>query len=188
MLHNLQILGAAISLLAFLIVLIEILRSGAEQSFAAFTLWAMLDSIATITSMLEHGNFWLPLSNAAGSGIIAALLVVKKQVSWSFVETLTSILVLVCLVVWYVAGGRAGIVASSMAVVIASIPQMVDTYRKPEATPALAYFVFLIANLLSLYAGKSWTIEERFYQGCSVFLTVIIIVFCGRRFLNSKRI
>jgi hypothetical protein len=187
MLHELQVVGAGISLLAFVILIVEIMGSKALQSFAAFMLWAMLDSIATITSLIEGGNFWLPLANAFGSGIIAGLLMFKKQITWGRVESFTSVLVLICLFIWLMAGGKAAIVASSLAVLIASAPQMVDTYKKPAATPATAYLVFLAANLLSLFAGRSWTIEERFYQACSVLLTVVIVIFCGRRFLKQER-
>ena len=144
-------------------------------------LWAMLDLIATVTSVLEDGNYWLPMSNAIGSLVITILLIVKKQVSWSRIETMTTLLVIICLIVWYVAGEKAGIIASSLAVVIASVPQMVETYRKPGATPVIAYIAFLGASVVSLVAGESWTIEERFYAGCSVFLCLVIVLLTTRK-------
>lgn len=172
----LQPLSGAIGILAYLLLIVALLRANTEQSFAAFLLWALLDGIATITIILEHGNYWLALANAIGSSIITLLLIYKKQVSWSWIESMTALLVLVCLVIWYTAGEQAGIIASSLAVVMASIPQMVDTYRKPEATPRGVYLVFLTANTLALIAGNAWTIEERFYAGCSIFLCGVIVV------------
>lgn len=177
----LQALAGGIGILAYIILIVGIVKTKMEQSFAAFLLWAMLDLIATITSILEHGNFWLPLSNVAGSAVITILLVTKKQVSWSRVETMTSILVAICLLVWMMAGEKAGIIASSLAVVIASIPQMKETYDKPEATPASAYIVFLMGNLVSFFAGRAWSIEERFYSACSAFLCLVIVVFAFRK-------
>jgi hypothetical protein len=58
---------------------------------------------------------------------------------------------------------------------------MVDTWKKPEATPAVAYFIFITANIVSLVGGKDWTIEERFYQCCGIFLCAVILVCRGRR-------
>ena len=123
-------LSGIIGMVAYSLLIIGIIKSKAQQNFVAFLLWAMLDSIATITTMLKGGNYWLSLSNASGAFIVAILLAIKKQISWSFIETITAILVIICLVVWYFAGAKQGIIASSLAMVIASIPQMVDTYKK----------------------------------------------------------
>jgi hypothetical protein len=166
---------------AYMPLIAGILRNTAQQSFAAFFLWALLDSIATVTTFLQGGNYWLPFSNVVGSSAIAILLVIKKQVSWSWIESMTALLVVVCLCIWYTAGEVPGILASSLAVVIASIPQMVETYRRPDTTPVIAYVIFLAANMLSFLAGRSWTIEERFYAGCSIFLCLVIVLLALRK-------
>ena len=176
----LQPLAGAIGLVAYIVIIVGIFKANVKQSFAAFMLWAMLDSIATVTSVIEQGNYWLPFSNALGSTTIAILLAIRKQISWSRIETLTLILVILCLIVWFVAGEQAGIIVSSLAVVIASIPQMKETYAKPEATPVNAYIIFLLGNFVAFFAGKSWSIEERFYPACSVFLCVVIVVLALR--------
>jgi hypothetical protein len=179
--NYLALLGGIVGLVAFILLTIALLRSTTEQSFAAFFLWALLDAIATVTTIIEGGNYWLALSNATGSAIITIVLVAKRQVSWTWIETMTSILVVICLVVWYTSGEQAGIVASSLAVLIAGIPQMVDTFRRPESTSSLPYVVFFIGNVMSLVAGRAWTIEERFYQCVSISLTIVILVFSLRR-------
>lgn len=171
----LQPLSGGIGILAYILLIAALLRAKTEQSFAAFFLWALLDCIATVTTILEHGNYWLALSNVIGTTVITLLLIYKGQVSWSWIESLTALLVVVCLVIWYISGEQAGIIASSLAVVIASIPQMVDTYKKPEATPTHIYLVFLTANIVSFIAGSGWAIEERFYQGCGIFLCAMIM-------------
>lgn len=176
-----QVLSGGIGMLAYVLLIVALLRTTTEQSFAAFLLWALLDLIATITTMLAGGNYWLALANAIGSSVITLLLIYKKQVAWSWVESMTAVLVLVCLGIWYAAGERAGIVASGLAVVIASVPQMVDTWRKPEATPVVAYLIFLLANVVALIGGRAWTIEERFYACCGIFLCSVITIFSLRK-------
>lgn len=176
-----QLLAGIIAIIAYIPLIAGIVRNKVEQSFAAFLLWTLLDSIATITTFLEHGNYWLPFSNVVGTITVTLLLVTRRQVSWSWIETMTVLLVIICLTIWYYAGEQAGIIASSLAVVVASVPQMVDTFKKPSATPVLSYIIFFTANTISFYAGRSWTIEERFYAGCSMFLCVVIIVFALRR-------
>jgi hypothetical protein len=176
-----------IGIAAYLLLIAGIMKSKARQSFAAFLLWAMLDTIATITTVLKEGNYWLSLSNALGATIVAILLALKKQVSWTWIETTTAILVIICLNVWYFAGAKKGIIASSLAMVIASIPQMLDTYKTPKETPTIVYIIFLVANILSFIAGKEWTIEERFYPGCAVFLCSVIVLFSLKNIFKLNR-
>ena len=176
----LQLVAGVIGFLAYWPLIFAIAKDKAQQSFAAFFLWVLLDAIAMVTTILQAGNFWLPLSNVVGAATVASLLIFKRQVSWSWVETMTAILVVICLAIWYWTGETAGIVSSSLAVVIASIPQMVETYKKPKETPTAAYLIFFLANVLSFSAGKGWTIEQRFYAGCSVFLCAVIMLFSMR--------
>jgi hypothetical protein len=176
-----QILAGLIGIVAYAFVIFGILKSKAEQSFAAFLLWAMLDGIACITTLMEGGNFWLPLSNTIGSSVITILLIFKKQVFWSWIESMTAVLVAICLAVWFTAGETAGILASSIAVVLASIPQMIETHHKPSALPKAAYFIFLTGNILSFFAGNDWSLKERFYPACSIFLTGVILGLAFRK-------
>lgn len=176
-----QLLSGLICVLAYALLIVSLRKTKTEQSFAAFLLWALLDLIATITTILAGGNYWLALANAAGSTIITLILIYRRQVTWSWVESMTAILVIICLIIWYTSGEIAGIVASSIAVVIASVPQMVDTYNKPQATPKLVYFTFLTANVVALISGKTWTLEERFYACCGIFLCSVIALFSFRK-------
>ncbi len=178
---RLQLLAAIIGLGANAPLIYRILKGTVQQNFAAFFLWALLDIIAATTTIIQKGNYALPLAYACSASIVTTCLAFKKQVSWTWVESVTTFLVLVCLFVWYAIGPEAGTVASSLAVVIASVPQGVDTWKKPESTPTGIYTLFLIANAMSLYAGKDWTIEERLYAGCTTFLCAVLILFSLRK-------
>lgn len=170
----LKIIAGLISLIAYYFLYKAILKNKAAQNFTAFILWAVLSTIATVTIYLESGNFWLPLGNALGEISIAILLLTKKQIRWAGVETLATILVFICLAVWFLAGQKAGILATGLATIIASIPQMVSTFKKPALTPSGIYVGFLIASVAALLAGESWTVAERFFPACAVFLCSII--------------
>lgn len=181
---SLQTIAGIIGLGAYIPLLYGIYRNDIKQNFVAFMLWAILDIIVVITTKLQNGNYMLPLAYALGATLVTISLGIKKQVAWSWIETLTSFLVLVCLLVWGFVGPKAGTLASSIAVVIAGIPQVIDTYKKPKESSVLVYFLFLIPNVLSFLAGKAWTIEERFYSGSVIVFTVVIIIFAMRKFKN----
>ncbi|HTF18520.1 MAG TPA: hypothetical protein VK658_10630 [Chryseolinea sp.] len=182
--HALQLAAGIIGFCAYIPLTIGIVGNTARQSFAAFFLWGILDTIAMISAFLQDGNFWLAASNVAGAFSIAGLLLYKRQFEWSPTESITGVLVVVCLIVWYTAGNTGAIVASSVAVVIAGIPQMAHTRRSPKDTPIAVYLVWLAANTLSLFAGRSWTIDERFYAVCGLVLCSGILAIAwlaGRR-------
>ena len=148
----LQIIAGIIGFITYAFLFFKILKSKAEQNFVAFLLWALLSIILTVTVLIEEGNYWLSLGNVLGETAIAVLLAVKRQISWTWVEAFTAILVIVCLVIWFFVGEKATIVSASLATIAASIPQMVSTYKKPSETPKGIYAAFVLANLLSLYA------------------------------------
>ncbi len=185
---HLQIIAGIIGFITYCFLFVKILKSKAEQNFVAFLLWALLSIILTITLLIEEGNYWLSLGNVLSETAIAVLLVVKRQISWSWVEALTTALVIVCLVIWFFVGEKAAIVSASLATIAASIPQIVSTYKKPAETPTGIYLAFVLANLLSLYAGKSWTIEERFYPVSALLICLIISIFSIRKNYRSLKI
>jgi hypothetical protein len=182
--NNLQIIAGIAGLVTYTILFFIILKGEAKQNFVAFMLWAILSIITTITIFIEKGNYWLSFGNVIGETAITILLIVKRQIKWSWIEVMTAFLVVICLVIWFFVGEKAAIVSASLAAVIASIPQMVSTYKKPSSTPTGIYLSFLIANLVSLYAGKSWTIEERFYPASGIFICLIIVLASVRKFKN----
>ena len=174
--NSLQLIGGLVGIIANVLVILAILKPNSlvEQSFAAFLLWGLLDVIAAVTTYTQpgHGNYYLPAGYAFSGLGVAACLFIKKQRDWGWIETGTVTLVLVCLYIWYKSGDKSATVASSIAVIIAAIPQGVDAYKKPEKMPLKLYWIYLLAALVSFFAGKDWTVKERFYSGAVVFLTI----------------
>jgi hypothetical protein len=172
---SLQLIAGLIGFCAYIPLTFGILRETTRQSFATFLLWGMLDTVAMLGAILQDGNYWLAASNVAGTFFIAGLLLYKRQFEWSITETITCLMVVVCLVVWYTAGNTGAIVASSLAVVIAGVPQMAHTMRQPEHTPVPVYLMWLTANIVSLASGRDWSIQERFYACCGLVLCLSIL-------------
>lgn len=177
----LQIFSAILGLFASILLFIGVMRGPIKQNFAAFLLWALLDLIAAVAAILEKGNYALPTMYAFTAFAIAIALVIKKQFVWNWVETMTAGLVIACLVLWYYSGNNTATIASSLAVIVAGIPQMVDTFKEPASLPKGIYSIYLVAAVTSLIAGRSWTIQERFYSGALIFLTITLLLLSFRK-------
>ena len=108
----LKISGGALALLLFIPMARQILKeNGAGQSFATWILWAAMDSILAASTIIRHGNYYLPLGFAIGGVAMTILLLAKKRYAWGKLDTVILILVVVCIAVWEISGARAAIAA-----------------------------------------------------------------------------
>lgn len=154
-----------------------------KQSFATWVLWALIDAITAASVIVQQGNYLLPLFFSIGSLATAASIILKtKNAGWSWFETMISLLVVVCLLIWYTSGAKMATIAGTTAVLIAGLPQTVEAWKRPWDSSFLVYFGFLVANILSTIGGKDWSIEERFYPGCCAVLCVIVVAIIARKF------
>jgi hypothetical protein len=177
----LKISGGALALLMYVPLIRGTLRNqGAGQSFAMWALWAVLDSTVTLSLIVQRGNFWLPLGLATGSVTLAFLLLVKGRFAWSWFETGILVLVLACLAIWKFSGPMWATIATTTAIVIAGIPGMVELWRNPQPVLGRIWAGYTIANLLALWGGTSWNIDERFAPGVFAVQTVAFVALAYR--------
>lgn len=163
-----------LGIILFLPLILGILKNKIEQSFATWILWLSLDLIALISIMLQKGNYSLLVLYVIGSATTAFILICKKQFKWTRFETFVTFLVLVCIGFWYTSGPRWATISSSIAVVISGLPQIKDSWNKPDRTTGLIYIGYVFTNTLFFFSGKNWTIEDRFYPGMMVPLCIAI--------------
>src|SRR3954471_6868273 len=103
----LKITGGVGALLLFIPMAVETLKeAGAGQSFATWTLWAALDSILAISTIMRHGNYLLPLGFAIGGIAMTIVLVIKRRFAGEPLDYVILAMVVVCLVIWNVGGAR----------------------------------------------------------------------------------
>ena len=174
------ILGAIIGVSANLPLIIGISKNRIKQSFSTWILWALLDIIAGTSTILRDGNWLLPTLYALSSTLITLLLLYKGQFTWSSFDTFVTVLVILCVVVWALAGSHWAIIASTSAVVIASFPQFIEVWKNPKTYPLIVLFGYAIGNFLSVMGGKNWSIEERLYPVAVTAFTTIWLL-CSLR-------
>jgi len=182
----LKIAGGASALALFIPMAVGIIRGGgAGQSSATWLLWAALDSILAVSIIEQHGNFLLPLGFAIGSAAITLLVLAKGRFAWGRVESVTLVLVLICLVAWKREGARMATVAATVGICLAGIPGLVELWRSPQRRVANIWGWYVLANGLAFLGGTAMTVEERFAPG--VFAAYSLLMFlAGRRLFPFK--
>ncbi len=74
-------------------------------------------------------------------------------------------------------------ISSIVSLTIASIPQVIDTFKQPKNTPSLIYVVFCLANLVSLLGAKSFALEQILYAGSALMIcaTITLLSLRGKK-------
>ena len=175
----LKLAGGVMALALFVPMIVEIVRTrGAGQSFATWGLWAVLDSMLTITLWQQHGNYLLSLGFAVGGVFLSVVLLAQGGWAWGKFESVIALMVLASLAVWKFSGPRNATIAVTTAICIAGIPGIVEMARRPQRSAAKLWAGYTVANSLSLFGGAMWSVEERLAPAAFVALSVAMLAAC----------
>lgn len=175
--------GSILALLTYFPLWKQVRNGKAKQNLLTWALWGALDAVVAATIIVQGGNFLLLVVYTIGSTItVYFILKAGNKAAWTWFETMVASLTIASMVIWYLSGGKVATIASTTAMLIAGIPQLIDAWKKPQDMPFLAYISYSIANCLSTAGGKSWAIEERFYPAGATVFCFLIATFAARKF------
>jgi hypothetical protein len=175
----LKLAGGLIAMGIYVPMIVETVRArGAGQSFATWGLWAVLDSILTITLWQQHGNYLLSLGFALGGIALTVALLVQGGWAWGRFETFIALMVFMSLTVWKFSGPRNATIAVTVAVCIAGIPGFVEMWRQPQPSAGKLWAGFTVANILAFFGGTAMTVEERLVPVAFAVLCGLMVVAC----------
>jgi hypothetical protein len=174
-----KLAGGLLAMGLYAPMIVEIIRArGAGQSFATWGLWAVLDTILTITLWQQRGNYLLSLGFATGGIVLALVLLKQGNWSWGRFETVIALAVLASLAVWAFSGPRNATIAVTTAVCIAGIPGFVEMVRNPQPAAAKLWAGFTAANVLAFFGGTAMTVEERLVPAAFTVLCALMMLAC----------
>lgn len=179
--------AAILAILIYVPTSYQVWRGQMKLNLATFLLWGALDAIAAGSMFVKGGNWSLPAAYVAGVALVIVAMLKARTFTWNKLETITSILVGVSIIVWLTAGPVMATLVSSCSMAIATIPQIWDTVRKPQECTLWVWFAYLIVNIMSTMAGKDWSVSERFYPTTCAVLTGIIFLLGLRKLFRDTR-
>lgn len=151
------------------------LGTGEGLSLTTYLLWSILAWI-TGFAMKDKADPRVVMVYGLGATSTTIVLLVKGRYGWSGMDTIVTILVVVCLIFWLTKGARWAIVLSVIAATIASTPFILMTWKDPAASPIVANSSFLLTNILALISAKAWTLEDRLYSVVNVIVCTILVI------------
>ena len=160
------IFAVTIVAIAFLIIDIKI-YNGTSNSFFTWLLWGILDSILFVTTYKEKGTD-LPLlaGSVIGSFTVSFYLFITKRRKWTEEESLILGLVIATMAIWFVSwlifkNNIIGIISAVTAEMLAGIPLMKASWKKPGSRYTLVSYLFFLASyILTLAHTEVWRIEN----------------------------
>lgn len=185
--NTLLLAGSLLAIVTYFPLWKQIWCGEAKQNFFTWILWGVLDGLGAVAIVFQNGSYLLPVAYTIGS-LITVLLILKsgEKPKLTWFEIMVFTLILLCMVVWYFSGSKVAIIAGSVAAFIATFPQFVDAWKKPDDMPFVVYLSYFVANCLSIAGGKCWSVEERLFPASGAFLCFIIVVLSARRFLPKR--
>ena len=157
-------------------------KEGAGQSFASYMLWLVLDIIMLLGVLKGHANPVLYFTYSVGTAFVVVWLAIQKKYSWSSIETMTLILVAICVYVYFSSDARHSIVASCVSIDIAGVPLMIKIYREPNKVPIKSFILFVFGSLVLVSSAPSCDIEHLFspLNSMCINLSFLLIVLFRR--------
>lgn len=182
-------LGVVLGIIPQFMVMWGIYKKTMKLSFSTYFIWFVLNLIITVASIVERGNYYLSLSFVALNLLIALMVLAAEQkVSFPVWERFLTVLCLICMGVWYATSGAYAVIAASLAVFIAGVPQFVVVYKNPKLTSSAVWLLATLAGLFAVLGGKEWSIAERFYPATFLLYACIglLILFVRRQSVRLK--
>ena len=158
-----KIVGTVLIVFLHIPLIVSIWTGKKKQPFSTWALLCSLNTLTLFSVLKTHGN-WQPIAiYVIANAIIATSVLLQGQFYWGSLEYYCCGLIMFCICVWIISGPQIATIASSLSIVIASFPQLRDSWNDPRSNPWLVWIGFTFANAISTAGGIEWSIEERFY-------------------------
>lgn len=168
------LIPVTLATVGYLLIITGILFRNEKSNFATWTLWTVLDIIVLIGLEQSGADATLAWTFTIGTGITALCLLIKKQVTWSKIETRTAALAILCTFISYMSTPFVGIAAGSIAVFIAGIPYL-QFLKKNSINGYMltANMFFLLCSgsslAISTKIGSTFSQESIFPLVCTIY-------------------
>lgn len=124
----------------------------------------------------QNGGTQILFASAACS-LIMFIILFKKGMTWTLLETSVSVLILICIGIWIIRGFYKAMIWSIISESLIGIYLAIRTIKFPVVSYNLSgYSIFLIACIISLFSASDWSWKEIGYPLSEVFITSLTIL------------
>jgi len=126
---------------------------------------------------LDGGGFPILLGSAVGSFIMFIILLYQKKIIWTWLETMISVLITICIITWILKGPHESVKLGIASEIIVGIYLIIKTYKCPVYKYNLTgYLLFLLASIITTLSAPNWSLPHVGYSISEIIITTIIII------------
>lgn len=123
---------------------------GNKNNFATYALWLAFDGLALYNTYQNNEDPTLTLTFIIGTTLVAIGLLLKKSYEWTWVETLITVLVVICMVITQVSSPKVALNVTAIGLGIAGLPYWKDLLtRRASDAEFFNGWVYLVALLFA---------------------------------------
>ena len=161
-----------VTILAYIFLAIDIwMYNGISQSFFTWFLWGILDTILFMTTYAEKGEDLAILAGCViGSFSLSIFLFIIKKRKWGDEENMILGLIFITVIIWVTSwfiskSNTIGIFFAVIAEMLAGIPLMKASWKKPGSRYTLvSYLLFLASYIITLITIETWEIKNSLFS------------------------
>lgn len=159
------IIAGILSLVGYVPYIISMLRGITKPNRATWVVWTIIGGLLAF-SYIASGNrdsIWLPLGYFIGPFIIMILSIKYGYATWTRVDSYCLVAALFSVIPWFLTHNAILTLLINIFIDAAgAIPTLIKTYYEPETEDFVAWFIFLIANTMQLFAIESWDLSASY--------------------------
>lgn len=182
------VIAGIVALLGFVPYAIAVLRGTTQPSIASWIIWTALGTVLSASYFYADSasSWWITASYAVGPFVILFLSLKVGRFSWDRADSLYICGALVGLGWWWVSGVAATAQVVSIVVdVFGAVPTVKKCWVDPESEDPTAWWVFLLAGVINLFAVERWSLASGMYPVYSMSIAAVV-VFCITRPIRPK--
>lgn len=159
-----------------------------SQVFTTWFLYFLLDFITMLSSNKLNGSYVILFGFAIGSLIMAVILLYQGRIAWTWLETVVTTLVLICISTWCCIGPYGALIFGIISESIVGIYLVIKTFINPTIKYNLTgYILFLIASIIAIFNAEDWSIAQMGYPLCETILCILTIIPLLKKYgINNK--
>lgn len=159
------IIAGVLSLVGYIPYIISILKGVTKPNRATWLIWTIVGGLLAF-SFIAAGNvdaIWLPLGYFIGPFITMILSIWYGYATWTRLDSFCLVAALMSVVPWFLTHNPILTLFINIFIdATGAVPTLVKTYREPETEDFIAWFIFLIANTLELFALENWNLSAAY--------------------------
>ena len=176
---DIGLLAGMIGFLGFVPYIIGTLNGSTRPDKATWIIWAAMGFIiaASYFSAGARESAWLPIAYAFGILAVAALSLKYGKKGWTRLDLVCMVGAGIGLLAWWLTNEPLFALYLTILVdALGFIPTLEKAYHEPGSEDRLAWTIFLIADLLNIFAISEWTIPMISYPVYVFAFTLVLSI------------